>query len=237
MFAANRAHSIIRLFFNWAVENDLLAASPVAGVRGPHSEQSRDRVLTDDELRAVWQAADKSGYPFGPIVQMLILTGQRRSEVAEMTRSEIVGDTWTLPRERVKNGRHHEVPLSRQAHTLLRALPHIGDEYVFTVSGSTPYTGFHKGKAQLGKRLAGTRQPAGSWRRKTKPSAVRARQEGSHRSCKPTPSAVPGGAGKRADGRCPHRPPAVWEAALSPVGAAPISAHCRPGVRRRQRPR
>jgi hypothetical protein len=121
--------------------------------------------------------------------------------------------------------------------------------------------------------LAGTRQPAGSWRRKTKPSAVRAGQEGSHRSCKPTPSAVragqegshrsckptpsavragqegshrsckltpsavPGGAGKRADGRCPHRPPAVWEAALSPVGAAPISAHCRPGVRRRQRPR
>jgi integrase len=120
--AANRAHSIIRLLFNWAVANDLLAVSPVAGIKELHSERARDRILTDDELRAVWHAADKIGYPAGSVVQMLVLTGQRRGEVAGMTRSEIVGDTWTLPRERVKNDRRHEVQLSRQARALLEGL-------------------------------------------------------------------------------------------------------------------
>jgi integrase len=147
--AANRAHAIIRVFFNWAVANDLLLASPVAGIEKPHQEQPRDRVLTDDQLRAVWRAADKIGYPFGSIVQVLTLTGQRRGEVAGMTRSEIVGDTWTLPRERVKNGRRHEVPLPRQARALLEGLPQIGADFVFTLSGDAPYATFHRAKAQL----------------------------------------------------------------------------------------
>jgi integrase len=148
---ANRVHSITRTLFNWAVEGDLLASSPVAGIKAPHPQRSRDRVLTDDELRAVWRAADKLDYPFGPIVRMLILTGQRRSEVAKITRSEIVGDLWTLPRERVKNDRRHEVPLSRQARALLESLPRIGDEFVFTLNGKTPYARFHWGKGRLDK--------------------------------------------------------------------------------------
>jgi integrase len=151
---ANRVHSVTRTLFNWAVESDLLANSPMAGIKAPHPERSRDRVLTDDELRAVWRAADKFGYPFGPIVQMLILTGQRRSEVAEMTRSEIVGDLWTLPRERVKNDRRHEVPLSRQARALLDSLPRIGDEYVFTLNGKAPHTAFHNAKSRLDKLIS-----------------------------------------------------------------------------------
>jgi hypothetical protein len=63
--AANRTHSIMRKFFNWAVENDLMPASPVAGVRAPNKEKSRDRILADAELRAVWNA--ELGYPLGPI--------------------------------------------------------------------------------------------------------------------------------------------------------------------------
>src|SRR5262249_34835592 len=57
--AANRVHSVVRTFFNWCVENDLIANSPVSGVKAPHKETPRDRVLTDDELRAVWLAAEK----------------------------------------------------------------------------------------------------------------------------------------------------------------------------------
>jgi integrase len=139
--AANRVHSIVRKFFNWAVENDLIVASPVDGVRAPNPETSRDRVLTDDELKAVWLAADKEGYPFGSIVN---LTGQRRGEVTGMMWSEldIESAAWSLPRERVKNDRRHEVPLSTQALQVLQRLPRIGDKYVFTLSGTSPFNGF-----------------------------------------------------------------------------------------------
>jgi integrase len=141
--AANRVHSIVRKFFNWAVENDLIANSPVAGVKAPNKEASRDRVLSDDELKAVWRAAEKIGHPFGAILQLLILTGQRRGEVTGMRWSEIGGETWCLPRERVKNDRRHEVPLSRQALAILKRAPRIGEsEYVFTLNGTAPYNGF-----------------------------------------------------------------------------------------------
>jgi integrase len=140
--AANRVHSIVRKFFNWAVENDLIENSPVAGIKAPNPETSRDRVLTDDELKAVWRAADKEGHPFGSILKLLILTGQRRGEVAGMQWSEIDGDNWSLPRERVKNDRRHEVPLSRQAVELIQQAPRIGDKYVFTLNGTAPYNGF-----------------------------------------------------------------------------------------------
>jgi integrase len=140
--AANRTCSIVRKFFNWAVENDMIATSPVAGVRTPNPETSRDRVLTDDELRAVWQEAERIGYPLGSIVQLLILTGQRRGEVAGMRWDEIQAGLWSLPRERVKNDRRHEVPLSRQVIAILDRLPRIGDRYVFTLNGTSPYRGF-----------------------------------------------------------------------------------------------
>jgi integrase len=142
--AANRVHSIVRKFFNWAVENDLIANSPVAGVRAPNPETSRDRILTDEELKAVWRATEKEGHPFGTVLQVLILTGQRRSEVAGMMWSEVdlEAGTWTLPRERVKNDRRHEVPLSRQAVAILKRIPRIGDKYVFTLNGTAPYNGF-----------------------------------------------------------------------------------------------
>jgi integrase len=137
-------HGIVRKFFNWCVENDLITNSPVAGVKVPNPETSRDRVLTDDELKAVWRVVEKDGYPLGSILQLLILTGQRRGEVAGMMWSELDLDaaTWSLPRERVKNDRRHEVPLSRQAIAILKQVPRIGDKYVFTLNGTAPYKNF-----------------------------------------------------------------------------------------------
>jgi integrase len=142
--AANRVHSIVRKFFNWAVENDLIANSPIAGIKPPNPESARDRVLTDEELKAVWREAERVGHPFGPILQLLILTGQRRGEVTGMMWSELDLDAglWVLPRERVKNDRRHEVPLSRQTIAILRAVRPIGDKYVFTLNGTAPYNGF-----------------------------------------------------------------------------------------------
>jgi integrase len=148
--AANRVHSIVRKLFNWCVENDLIISSPVASIKPPYPETSRDRVLTDDELRSVWRAADEIGFPFGSIVQLLILTGQRRGEVAGMEWAEVnlTNRLWTLPRERTKNNRRHEVPLSPQAVAIVEGLSRISDRYVFSLNGTKPFNGF-KAKERL----------------------------------------------------------------------------------------
>ena len=145
---ANRIHAFLSKFFSWAVEADLLTNSPVTRIKRPFAERSRDRVLTDAELKAVWQAAEKEGYPFGAIVQLLVLTGQRRGEVAGMKWSEVVGDTWTLPKERTKNAKLHTVPLSRQAAAIVTASPHISD-FVFSVNGTSAARGFTRSKRRF----------------------------------------------------------------------------------------
>jgi integrase len=150
--AANRVHGIVRKLFSWCVEQDSIAASPCAELRPPAGKEgSRDRVLNDDELRRVWQAAERLGPPSGAMVQLLILTGQRRNEVAQMQWGELdlEGRLWTLPRERVKNDRRHEVPLSPQAIKIIQELPRIGERFAFTLNGAAPINGFHKDKGRL----------------------------------------------------------------------------------------
>jgi integrase len=117
-------------------------------------ERTRARVLSDDELCLVWNGCDKAGWPFGPMVQLLILTGQRRQEVAGALWQEFDLDNkrlWSLPRERVKNGRAHDVPLSDAAIEILEGLPRIKNKagLVFTTRGDTPVSGFSRAKARL----------------------------------------------------------------------------------------
>jgi integrase len=162
--AANRTFAVIRKLFNWCVARDIIATSPCTGVEAPTAERSRDRVLDDAELRFVWGAASKIGYPFGPLVQMLTLTGQRRDEVAKMRWEEIDFEKrlWTLPRERVKADRLHEVPLNDGALDVLNAVPrHAGSPFVFTINGAAAVSGYSKAKRRLDALL-----PAGmpAWR-------------------------------------------------------------------------
>ena len=135
------------------VSRDIIAASPCAGVKPPAAERSRDRLLTDHELRNVWQAADKPlGGPFGALVKLLILTGQRRDEVAGMKWSEIDLEArlWTLPPERVKNDEKHEVPLSDALMGVMQALPRIGERFPAHLERyDTPSSGYSKGKRRL----------------------------------------------------------------------------------------
>ena len=114
-----------RKLFNWCVARDMISLSPCAGVKPPSEEQSRERKLDDEELRLVWHAADELGWPFGPMVKLLILTGQRRDEVARMEWGELDLEKklWTLPKERIKNNEPHNVPLSDVAIAILEALP------------------------------------------------------------------------------------------------------------------
>ena len=148
--AANRGLATVRRIFNWAVSKDRLAASPAAGIEAPAVEVSRDRVLSNTEIAKLWPAFAQMAYPFGPLLQMLLLTGARRNEVGGMTWSEIDGDTWLLPKSRTKNNRAHVVPLSKVARDVIDALPRMADsDFVFTTNGARPVSGWGRAKERI----------------------------------------------------------------------------------------
>lgn len=155
--AANRSLAVMRRFFGWCVEREIIPTSPCEGIKAPSQSRSRDRVLSDDELRVVWKACEHLGWPFGPLVRLLILTGQRRDEVAEMTWSELdlAGKLWTLPRGRVKNDKGHNIPLSPQSLEILETLPRVAGKrgFVFSTTGESAVSGFGRAKARLDKLL------------------------------------------------------------------------------------
>lgn len=147
--AANHALSAIRKFFNWCVERGMLDVSPCHGVKKPTKDRSRDRVLDDAEIKTIWQAADKAGYPFGPIIKLLLLTAQRRNEVGRMQwhHLDLTQGLWTLPAELTKSNRQHMVPLSPETRRLLASLPRQSKDYVFaTRNTGGPFVDFSGGK-------------------------------------------------------------------------------------------
>jgi integrase len=149
--SANRVLAAVRRVFNWAVEIDILAASPTTKVKAPHSERSRDRVLSDHEIGQFWHACCVVGYPFGDLAKLLLLTGQRRTEVAGMRWSEIDFEKreWHIPATRTKNAQPHLVPLSVPALELINSMPRIGGEYVLTTTGRTHVSGYSNGKKAI----------------------------------------------------------------------------------------
>lgn len=162
---ANRTLAHVAKFFSWAAEHGYVDAPPTFGMKMPAKEKPRDRVLTDTEIKIFWQACDAVGYPWGHLGKMLLLTGQRRGEVAGMTDNEIEGDVWHLPAERSKNALPHDVPLSDEALAVLSSIPRIGD-YLFTTTGRVPISGFTKGRAKIADKMAdiaGTDIPAWTW--------------------------------------------------------------------------
>jgi integrase len=155
---ANRTLSVLRKLFNWAIEREIVAASPVDRVKKPTIEVSRDRVLNDDEVRSVWLALESLEWPIGPYGRMLMLTAARRMEVAAMRWSEIdlAGKAWTIAKERSKNGVAHEVPLSDKAVEILAGLPPVASKagLVFTNDGRSPIGGFARVKERIDAAIA-----------------------------------------------------------------------------------
>jgi integrase len=146
-YMANRVRAALSAFFNWCVANSRLDASPAQNLPAPFKEKSRDRVLSDDEVTELWKAWDQMGWPFGLAFKLMLVTGQRRSEVAKMRWEDLdlAKALWTLPREATKADRRHEVPLTDLAIEILSAVPRNG-EYVFTTNGRTPISGFSRSK-------------------------------------------------------------------------------------------
>ena len=151
--AANHAYAAIRKFFNWCVQRGHIEVSPCMGVSAPSRHRSRNRVLSDEELATVWSNSGLIGGPFGSIVHLLILTAQRRGEVASMRWQDLDMEAfiWSLPAELTKSNRAHSVPLPPLAASIITALPRLDETFVFPGRGETqkPYAGFNKAKKRL----------------------------------------------------------------------------------------
>ena len=160
--AVYQAHTILthcKVFFAWAVEHGHIEASPAALIKPSRligAKQARQRVLTDTELAAFWRATSRMQYPIGPLLRMLQMTGQRKSEVAEAQWREFDLDKklWTVPSERFKSGSTHTVPLSDDMMALLKTLPKWKGDFLFSsTGGKTPVNGSSKAKERLDTRM------------------------------------------------------------------------------------
>jgi integrase len=152
---ANRTLTRLKTLFKWALDEELIPADPTARVRKVVKETARDRTLSDDEIRLFWAGCDKVGWPFGPMYKLLLLTAQRRDEVGGIEWPEIDPDRrlWTIPREKAKNDRAHEVHLSGLAVEILDSLPRVGRRFVLTTNGERPVSGFSKSKKRLDRHM------------------------------------------------------------------------------------
>jgi integrase len=152
--AADRTLAYVRKAFNWyATRDDQFNVPVVRGMaRVKPKERARTRVLSDEEIRIIWPALGEAG-TFGALAKTLLLTAQRRDEVAHMRHQEIGPDgIWTIPAERYKTKRPNHLPLSKAALTVIAAQPRHDDcDYVFPSRAKTPYSGYSKSKAKLDK--------------------------------------------------------------------------------------
>lgn len=157
--ARRNAFAVLSAFFRWKPVARAMGRNIIELAEAPAKPNSRDRVLATDEIKTVWNASEKCGYPFGPMAQLLLLTGQRRDEIAELKWRELSDDlnAITLEASRTKNSRPHVVPLAPLAQSIIKALPRIADadgnpsEYVFTTTATTAFSGFSNGKKALDK--------------------------------------------------------------------------------------
>jgi integrase len=159
--AANRLLSLISKIFAWALDEEIIQASPAVRLRRPAQEKERERSLTDDEIRKLWPTFTAAGYPFGHGLKFLLVTGQRRGEVAGMKWSEIDGDGWNIPGTRSKSKQGHRVPLSTLALEILEETPRLGELVFVSPRGPHPLDGWENAKRRVDTFL---REPIEPWR-------------------------------------------------------------------------
>ena len=150
--SANRTLAYLRKMMSWAVEHEIIDVLPCADIHAVAKELKRDRILTDDEIRSVWEAFGTDGAQFEIPYKLLLLLGQRESEVIGMRRSELttwgafLGSEintaeykginadellWIIPRERTKGDREHAVPLPPLAQALINRVTDNGTGLMF----------------------------------------------------------------------------------------------------------
>ncbi len=161
--AARHLFADIRPVFAWSLDRGLIEVNPMVGMKAPSVSKSRDRVLGDAEVKAFWQAATEQSWPFENVFKLLLLTGARREEIAGMRWREIDldGSTWTIARERTKNGKAHTIDLCPQVVAMLAPVGETiaarfacyVDDLVFSTTGTTSVSGFGRVKARIDARM------------------------------------------------------------------------------------
>lgn len=157
--AAHKLREIAIRVVNWAIDrgdievNFLATASRGRRRAGILRRTRRDRVLSDHEIRAVWNACDTVGQPFASLIRLGLLLGQRRQEIAAMEWSELDLDRglWVIPARRYKTGTEHAVPLSDFAIEIIKSAPRASDRFVFATEPDSHFQGFGKSKRRLDK--------------------------------------------------------------------------------------
>ncbi len=154
--AAHVALIHLSALFTWNAKRDEGFQNPIVRGMRPRANGDRDRVLDDGELRVVWRTAEAAPGPFSAYIRFLLLTAVRRIEASDMRWEEVIGDLWTVPKERMKgkagNVYEHGVPLSGAARAILGDLKKLGP-YVFTHNGKTPVSGFSTSKAKFDRQV------------------------------------------------------------------------------------
>ena len=161
---ASHVFAYFRTFLGWAVREDIIATNPAAGIPDPDNrraeDRSRDRWLINEEIACFWFACNRVGGAFGPLFQLLLLTGARRDELAEAPWGEFDLDRrlWTLPARRSKNGNDHVNHLADPVLAILETLPRLrpGDpsEFLFSATGRAPLANFDAAIKRVRKEMA-----------------------------------------------------------------------------------
>jgi len=142
---ANRVFTHIKSFFGWAIGQGYLEHSPCEYVKKPFKEKSRERFLSDQEIMWFWQVTGEELEPFGYMARLLLLTGQRLSEVSRMSEGELPGrEHWHLSSDRTKNGTQHDVFLSDAAQEIVWRDNRVAGAYLFSTTGYSPVQSYDK---------------------------------------------------------------------------------------------
>ena len=165
--AANRFRASLSAFFAWAMREGLVDSNPVINTNKASENGARVRVLSDSELRSIWNVLGDDAY--GVIVKLLALSGQRREEIGWLRRSEVDLDkaVISLPAERTKNKRPHDIPLSSPALAILEdwlaRSEGDGEQHVFGKGAKAGYQGWSGSKELLDQRIAEAGKPLLNW--------------------------------------------------------------------------
>ena len=169
--SANRKLAYTSAFFNWCVDEELIASNPAERIRKPAKENVRERFHTLDELAEIWNATETMGYPFRQFYRLLMVLPMRREEIAAMPIADLdlgtedAGDegVWILPGDRTKNSRALRVPLPKLAREIIiEALEHDNrpkkSTFVFSTTEDTSISGFSKAKRRLDDKIDAARR-------------------------------------------------------------------------------
>lgn len=145
----SNAHTALKIFFSWCVTRDYCPSNPLQNLKKPRMPAARERVLEDDELSAIWTACGSAG-KYGALVRLLILTGQRKGQIAQLSTAWVAATGITFPPQVMKNKREHWCPVGVAGHSVLSGVIPVGDHYFAPVTApGRPFTAWSKSKKQL----------------------------------------------------------------------------------------